>query len=320
MAGGLTVFTLIFSSVLMPIRLVYLTGLVITLLLAGATVHRSGAQPRLDIVIHNGKSAGAPQALLQAVADRSDRAGLSPNSSARLLRPAVALARQDYPSSPLLTTALEGISKQVPFPKLETTLLGLQAQTERAGALVTQWLGAPREAPVERPGRTQLITSVVRARLRGLSSGQIDDSWNGLRQRFEPTTTGSSALPALAAAVDILPRVPGSASSPKTAGRLVGEALNAGYGASEIYLLASVMRETPDRHLPPGVVAARVTRSIGQGTTIANLRRPVSPIRRLDPLLGGIGPDMGIPPGLNRASVRSERRPKMGPPTTGLPQ
>jgi len=158
-------------------------GVAVGLLLLVLVVPQRGqGQTPVQSLIDQGRTAGAEPTLLEAVASRAQNAGLSPEATADLLRPAVRLAEQDLPSTPLLNKALEGLAKQVPAQRMTPVLGQFRTHTEQAGALVSRW--AQQEAvrrmfgssdrPPSKAARDQLITNVAEARQQDLPLEHVE--------------------------------------------------------------------------------------------------------------------------------------------------
>lgn len=292
------------------------------MLLLGSLLGRvTKAQPEpLSAFIQKAEHAGASGELMRAVADRGREAGLSSESTIRLLRPALDLAKQDYPTKSVLVTALEGMSKQVPPQRLLATLDGVHGRTERAGTLVSGWLRGREGLSPEEDARLALIENAARAQQRGFSPSELERVWSVLTATEEDR---SPALSAVATAFEVLPELPGSERSPTIAGRLLKRALDAGYSATEMRQLPTALRPEGIRRMPSAALSRRATRLVGKGASAAEVRQNLSVGEAPFGPGKSDGPQMGESPGpigtfgLDR--VRTERRPPgdRPPPSNG---
>lgn len=228
-------------------------------------------QDPVDEVVQRGQHADVPKAEMQDVVTRSEAAGLSRSETAGLLRPAVALAEKGSPPGPVLMAALEGLTKEVPLSRLRSSLSATQTRVEESRAFVTRALG-PTNRSTPKAARDQLILNIDWARRQGIPEETIGRVWNALEERLGPTEANTKSL---AAAFRVLPDLPGTESEPVAAGRLLGEALRAGYTPADLQQLAEKMRETGARHQPGRVRMAQATRAVARGGSPAAVQLPI---------------------------------------------
>lgn len=234
------------------------------------------AQPEsLFTVIQKAERAGASGELVRTVADRGREAGFSSEATTRLLRPILELAEEGYPTQSVLMRALEGISKQVPPPRLQTALGDMQGRTAQAGALASGWLRGREGLDTEHDARRALVEHVARAQKNGFSPSTLEQVWSGLHTN---TKGPAPTLSAIATAFEVLPELPGSENSPSIAGRLLGRAIDAGYSTAELRQLPSALRPEGTRQLPHTAITRRAVRLVSQGASAVDVRRNL-PIR-----------------------------------------
>lgn len=292
----------------------------LALLLFATAVPRGAIGQDADVqaLLNRGRAAGADAEQLRMVTQRARQAGLSPEATASLLRPTVALAEQGLPTSPLLSKTLEGLAKRVPPPRMQQVLQQHRTYTEQAGQLVTQWtqrsevhqlLGESRGRPGD--GSTKppesLVIAVAEAQQQGLSAKDIEAFLGGLPANVErrPLSLGQ-----VATAVNVLPDLPGEGLSSKTARRLLTSALDAGYSPESLRQLPSALQSAHRKsNRPVDVLANGAAQAIAQGSPAAKV---------LQSLFQGGVPGGGPPAGVGNAPQGSG--PGSGkPPDTGPP-
>lgn len=274
----------------------------------------AAAQPAhsVDQLIQQGRQAGAPVEMLQQVARRGEKAGLSDQQMAQLIEPAVRLAEQQLPADLVLEKTLEGLAKRVPASRIHPVLQRMQTQTRQSGVMVASWIDRPEvrtmmgveEAP---PGaaRGQLVKSVAQARMQGVPESVVQELLQGL----PASTKRRPILPSeVAAALQVLPELPANEASAATV-RLLTTALDAGYGSSDLHQLPAAMRiaQQQGQH-PPGVLVRGAAQAIANGTPAADV---------LSQLFSGGVP--GTPPGKGGGPPGEVGPSGNGPPGQGKP-
>lgn len=272
-------------------------GLVLlTMAVVGGATGQSA--PPEDL-IKEGERVGAQVELMREVVSRSEQLGLSPEATADLLRPAVQLARQDDPTGPVLTTALEGLAKQVPPARIKATLKRTRRQTERASAIVSAWLEQKEErahAPttsLDRPTdrepsqtiRSRLIVNATRAQQQGVSVNEIEQLLQALSERADVQISLSD----VAVAVEVLPAVPGRRAAPQAAREVVVAALDAGYEGETLRRLPAVLNRVDRKGMPSAVLARRTAEAIDRGGPPSRVLQRLS----LENMPGGSPLDVG---------------------------
>lgn len=291
----------------------------LVLLLVVLPVRAQEASP-VQSLLTDGAQANADPALLEAVATRAEQAGLSPQQTATLLRPAVTLAQQDLPSTPLLNKTLEGLAKRVPPQRMEPVLQQLQSHTTEAGALVSSWTRRPgvqslltSEGEPPPTSRNRLITSIAEARQQNVPLNRVQQFLESLPGAVR---TRPVSLSNVAVAVSVLPDLPAAASS-GAAQNLLTTALGAGYDAESLRQLPTALKQAQRGSArPPAALARGTARAIKTGA-------PAS--RVLQDLFRGAvpsGPPSGTapgapdtPPGQSTPPDEAGRPPDAGPPS-----
>lgn len=245
----------------------------------------------VESLIERAQQAGADAELMQAVATRAERSGLSPEQTAEILSPAVTLAERDLPSRPVLNKTLEGVAKQVPPSRMMSVLQNVQTSTEQAGTVVSSWLNrsdvrqfTEEEAPSQR-ARSELITSVTEAQQQHVPAENIEQFLQDLPGAVERRPVSLSEV---SAAVSVLPDLPESARTSAVGHELLAAALDAGYDGESIRQLPAALSSARQGSDQPAKAIARATALAIQNDA------PAASV--LTNLLQGSLPGRGAPP------------------------
>jgi hypothetical protein len=291
------------------------------LALLGLLVPASAAAQDVSVqsLIEQGRQAGVDAELMQSVAGRAEKAGLGPEETAALLRPAVTVAEKGLPAGPLLNKTLEGLAKRVPAGRMRPVLQTLQTNTERAGASVTAWLSRDDVKQLvgesgEGSARAELIVNATEAQQQGLSLETVEQFLDALPGGVERR---SVSVAEVATAVSVMPDLPGSADNPGVTRQLLTAALNAGYDGEALRQLPAALESAQRQAQQPASVIARGTaQAIARGTPAASVLRSL--FQGSMPGLGPPGnPGNGPPstlPGQGKAPGDGQRPPGADPP------
>ncbi|MFB6249811.1 MAG: hypothetical protein ABEL97_14715 [Salinibacter sp.] len=254
-------------------------------------------QSPVPSLIEQGQKAGADADLLRTVATRAREAGYSAQATADLLRPAIALAEQGLPATPLMNKALEGLAKQVPTARMTPVLRQLRTHTQKAGALVSTWSSQKstqallgRSGPLSRAEQNRLITTIAEARQQNLPRPAVKQFLNQLPDAVQRRPVSLSKV---TTAVGTMPDLPAARKNPTLARELLTAALNAGYDAESLRRLPAALeqaRRTTQR--PTTAIARGAARAITKGTPASTVLRSL--FRGSIP---GGGPPAGAGPG-----------------------
>jgi hypothetical protein len=297
-------------------------------LLALALPTGARGQPAVQSLLEQGRTAGADADLMRTVATRAQNAGFSAQATADLLRPAVRLAEQDLPATPLLNKTLEGLAKQVPAGRMTPVLQQLRTHTQEAGALVSSWVSQRgtqallgRSGPPPQAERSPLITTIAEARQQNLPLPAVEQFLNQLPDAVQRRPVSLSAV---TTAVGTMPDLPAARTSPALARELLGAALDAGYDAESLRQLPAALeraRRTSQR--PTTAIARGATQAIAQGTPASTVLRSLfqgsvpgkGPPAERGPGASGGPPGQGKPPGRGRPpGAGPPDNPGKGPP------
>jgi len=279
-------------------------------------------QSPVSSLIEQGRAAGADAALMRTVATRAQDAGFSAQATADLLRPAVALAEQDLPASPLMNKALEGLAKQVPAARMGPVLRQLGTHTQEAGALVSTWAsrGATqallgRSGPPPQAERNRLITTIAEARQQNLPLPAVEQFLNRLPDAVERRPVSLSAV---TTAVGTMPDLPAARENPGLARELLSAALNAGYDAESLRQLPAALEQARRASQRPTTAIARgAAQAITKGTPASAVLRSL-----FQGSIPGGGPPAGVGPGASGGPPGQGKPPGAGgrPPGAGPPE
>lgn len=294
-------------------------GLLLLVLVLPGSVQ---GQDPVQSLLEQGRAAGADADLMQTVASRAQNTGISAEATAELLRPAVRLAEQDLPATPLLNKTLEGLAKQVPPQRMTPVLQQFQGHTQRAGTLVSNWgartevqrmLGESNEPPAK-ADRDRLITNIAQAQQQNLPLEHVEQFLNELPEAVERRPVSSAEV---ATAVSVMPDLPAAQNRPETAQQVLTAALNAGYDAQSLRQLPAALEQAQrSSQRPAPMIAKGVAQAISRGTPASNVLRSL-----FEGTLPGGGPPSGVetgpsspPPGQGKPPDRPPDDPGDAPP------
>ena len=286
----------------------------------GAPLQAALGQPTdVQALLERGSAAGGNVEQMRTVAERARQAGLSEGAAASLLEPAVALAEQDLPTDPLLSKTLEGLAKQVPPPRMQPVLQQYRTRTEQAGQFVTQWaqrdevrqlLGAENAASEAAPqtnDRASLVAAITEARQQGAAAKHVESFLSGLPNGVERRPVSMSEV---AAAVNVLPDLPGNGASPETATQLATAALNAGYSPESLRQLPSALRSArQNSNRPLDALARGTAQAIARGAPAASVLKSL-----FQGSFPGGGPPASVGNGPPGKGPGNGKPPETGPP------
>ncbi len=275
------------------------------------------AQSPVQSLIEQAEQTDTDVELMRTVASRAQQNGLDADATADLLRPTVALAEKDLPTTPLLNKTLEGLAKQVPANRMNPVLQQLQTHTEAAGTLVSTWqnqeatqrlLGGDGGAS---SGRDQLITTIAEARQQDLPLTHVEQFLKALPDAVSDRTL---SLADVGTAVSVMADLPGGRKNPEAARQLLTTALNAGYDAAALRQLPAALEQAqrasnrPVAALTKGVADAiaggvpsdRMMRTLAQGDV------PGGNAATARPEVPETVPGQGKPPGRDGRSPASQ--------------
>jgi hypothetical protein len=290
-------------------------------LLALALPTSAQGQPAVQSLLEQGRTAGADADLLRTVATRARSAGFSPQATADLLRPAVDLAEQGLPATPLLNKALEGLAKQVPAGRMTPVLRQLRTHTEEAGALVSTWASRRgtqallgRSGPPPQAEQDRLIATIAEARQQDLPLPAVEQFLDRLPDAVQRRPVSVAEI---ATAVGTMPDLPAVRENPAVARDLLGAALNAGYDAESLRQLPAALQQARRASQRPTTALARgaaqaITKGAPASTVLRSLFRGALPGGGPPPGAGAGA--SGDPPGQGKPPGAGGRPPGAGPP------
>lgn len=268
----------------------------------------------VQTLIEQGEEAGANAELLRNVVARAETAGLDPEQTVELLRPAVSLAERDLPATPLLNKTLEGLSKQVPATRMTPVLQQFQRDTERSGDLVSTWMGreevkalAGETGGPSAAERTQLISDVTEAQRQDVSLDVLQQFLDALPEAVERRPVSLSEV---SAAVSVMPDLPSSGDHPEVTQELLMAALNAGYEGDALRQLPAALEHAQQETQRPAAAVARgAAQAIDRGAPAASVLRSL-----FQGTMPGNGPPSDVGNELPGTLPGQGKPPRMGPP------
>jgi hypothetical protein len=257
---------------------------------------------------------------MRTVASRAERAGLSSEQTATLLKPAVSLAERDLPSTPLLNKTLEGLAKQIPPQRMTPVLQQLHTHTQEAGALVSTWaqqndtktLLGTNDGSLPNAERSQLIVNIAEARQQNVPMAEIETFLNELPGAVRARSVSAHDV---AVAVSVMPDLPTATSAPSSSRDLLTAALNAGYDAESLRQLPGALERAQRTNARPAAsIAERVTEAIGQGSPAPAVLRTLfqGTVPNAPPASQDAAPS--APPGQSNPPGKDGRPPGVDPP------
>lgn len=237
-----------------------------------------GQADRVQSVADRAVAAGADRTTVQSIVDRATRSGLTAESTIDLLQPAVRLAEQGLPATPVLNKSLEGLAKGVPPARMTPVLNRLQTYTEQAGAVVSSWLDRPdvqtmmgEDGSVDASVRDRFVVNVAQSQQQGVDIRTVQSLLDAL-----PTETSQRPIPSqrIVVALSVLPDLPGARQGTQSTRRLLTAALNANYTPEDLRQLPAALesaRRTSQR--PADVLARGTAQAISNGAPATDVLR-----------------------------------------------
>lgn len=268
------------------------------------------AQDSLSDLIGEARSVGIEQSKINALQERASQRGISDAELIAIIRPAVSMAEQNLPSDMIFDKAFEGLSKGVPFQRIEPMLGMIAENSLRAAGIVDPWIErAEIRGMLERGGyagnqqnfRNEMIKAGTKTLRQNFSEEVFQETIHtiadqrGIEQRNPGTVV---------AAANILSDLPSAAENPTESARVILRALEGGFEASDLQNLPRAMNMAQRRsEIPASAVLEGVSRQLQGGLPAEQILQNL-----FNGNIGG-GPPGGTPPGLNRGD-----RDRRGPP------
>lgn len=262
------------------------------------TVAQNGSLAEL---IESAQAAGIEQSKISDLQARAEVRGISDEQLMSIIRPAVSMAKMNLPHEMIFEKAFEGMSKNVPFERMQPVFSSIMESSERAAGYVDEWVVRPEvgrmlERSSERMDQNRFRNEMVRAGAKTLSQNFDGEAFRETlsavaEDRIINTVRPSSVL----AAINILSDLPSAAQQPTQTVGIVLSALEGGFGASDLQKLPGAMNMAQRRsQLPAQAVAEGFSQQLRGGLPAAQILQNL-----FNGQVGG-GPPGMTPPGLDR--------------------
>jgi len=282
-------------------HIISLKGMLLILFISVNPFLAIAQEGSLSDLIEQARAVGIEQEILNNLQNRAQTHGISNADLMAIIQPAVSMAEQNLPYGMIFDKALEGISKRVTSGQLQPVLNSIAENSAEAAQLVDSWMNRPEiDRMLARSGNRMdhgaFRNDMIKAGSKGLMNNFDRDV---LESTFESVAASSAmehASPSgIFTAINILSDLPTAAKEPAQSARMVLNALEGGFNASELQKLPGVMSMAERRsQLPAQAVALGFTQQLQQGLPASQILNNL-----FNGDIGG-GPPGNIIPGLNR--------------------
>ena len=255
----------------------------------------------LSDLIEQSIAVGIEQEKLHDLQSRAQSHGIADADLMAIISPAVSMAEQNLPYGMIFDKAFEGISKRVTSQQLQPILNSIAESSIEAAQLVDPWMNRPEvDRMLTRSGnrldRDAYRNDMIKAGSKGLMN---NFDRNVLESMLESVATSNAmehtSPSGIFTAINILSDLPTAAKEPAKSARMVLNALNGGFNASELQKLPGVMNMAERRsQLPAQAVAVGFTQQLLEGLPASQILNNL-----FNGEIGG-GPPGNLIPGLNR--------------------
>jgi len=278
-----------------------LSAALLFVLMLGLPAFTAAQNGTLSELIEQAREAGIEQSRIADLQDRAEARGITDDQLMQIIAPAVSMAEKNLPHEMIFEKAFEGISKNVPFQRMQPVFNSIVESSEQAAGVVDEWVTRPEVGQMlqrsgERMDQNRFRNEMVRAGAKTLSQnfdGEIlRETLNSISEgRIMENTRPSSVL----AAVNVLSDLPSAAQEPTETARIVLSALAGGFDAADLQKLPGAMHMAQRRsELPATAVAEGLSRQLQGGLPASDILQNL-----FNGEVGG-GPPGTTPPGLDR--------------------
>ncbi len=224
----------------------------------------------LEKVVQRATKAGLSAQQIEDLVQRGRNKGLSNQQLVQLILPAAELSEQDLPGHIVIQKAFEGLAKGVPPNRIEPVILDLKTRIQKARDVVDPWMKKKDKEKrfLTKNGelrtlRNLMIEATAHALSGTLSTERVADFLNHMDNNVNEEFLNSRSV---AAAVRILPDLITTKEHPDISNKMLVNAINAGFTASEFHQLPNAMEMAQNNsRLPAKAVANGFTRQIKNG-------------------------------------------------------
>jgi len=285
----------------LKIYITKISAVMLFVLMLGLPVVTEAQNGTLSEMIEQARAAGIEQSRIADLQNRAQARGISDDELMQIIAPAVSMAEKNLPHEMIFEKAFEGISKNVPFQRMQPVFSSILESSEQAAGFVDDWVTRPEVGQMlqrsgERMDQDRFRNEMVRAGSKTLSQNfdgeTFRETLNLISEgRIMENTRPSSIL----AAVNVLSDLPSAAQEPTETARIVLSALAGGFDAADLQKLPGAMHMAQRRsELPANAVAEGLSRQLQGGLPASEILQNL-----FNGEVGG-GPPGNTPPGLDR--------------------
>lgn len=285
----------------LKIYITKISAVMLFVLMLGLPVVTEAQNGTLSEMIEQARAAGIEQSRIADLQNRAQARGISDDELMQIIAPAVSMAEKNLPHEMIFEKAFEGISKNVPFQRMQPVFSSILESSEQAAGFVDEWVTRPEVGQMlqrsgERMDQDRFRNEMVRAGAKTLSQNfdgeTFRETLNLISEgRIMENTRPSSVL----AAVNVLSDLPSAAQEPTETARIILSALAGGFDAADLQKLPGAMHMAQRRsELPANAVAEGLSRQLQGGLPASEILQNL-----FNGEVGG-GPPGNTPPGLDR--------------------
>jgi len=278
-----------------------LKGLLLILFISVSPFIAIAQEGSLSELIEQARAVGIEQEKLNDLQTRAQTNGISNADLMAIIKPAVSMAEQNLPYGMIFDKAFEGISKRVASVQMQPVLNSIAESSAEAAQIVDPWMIRPEiDRMLARSGtgldRGAFRNDMIKAGSKGLINNFDRDVLESTFELVAVSSAMAHASPSgIFTAINILSDLPTAAKEPTQSARMVLNALEGGFNASELQKLPGVMSMAERKsQLPAQAVAIGFTQLLQEGLPASQILNNL-----FNGDIGG-GPPGNIIPGLNR--------------------
>lgn len=242
------------------------------LISTGTPVERDSAEVMLKETLQRAEKAGLSTTDLKSLVQRSRQKGLTTKEISGLIRPAAELAEQNLPGEMIIQKAFEGLAKGIPTARIQPVLLNLKSRIQQAKQVVDPWMekngrDGEKDYITKKGNERSVRFLLIEATATALSGNVTEDQITGLLQNMSENNEKRTINPrTLATSIQILPDLITTEEDPALSLKLLANAIDAGFTASDLNQLPQAMiLAKQNSRLPARAVAAGFTRQLESG-------------------------------------------------------
>ncbi|TVR29485.1 MAG: hypothetical protein EA390_09690 [Balneolaceae bacterium] len=282
-------------------HIISLKGLLLILFISVNPFIAIAQEGSLFDLMEHARTVGIEQEKLHNLQTRAQRNGISNADLMAIIKPAIIMAEQNLPYAVIFDKAFEGISKRIASVQMQSVLNSIAENSAEAAQLVDPWIDRPEIGRLlARSGNGMdhdaFRNDMIKAGSKGLMNNFDRDVLESTLESVAASSAMAHASPSgIFTAINILSDLPTAAKEPTQSARMVLNALEGGFNASELQKLPGVMSMAERKsQLPAQAVAIGFTQQLQEGLPASQILNNL-----FNGDIGG-GPPGNIIPGLNR--------------------